>query len=105
MTGNELKEIRRRLDLDRLAMARLIGYTGTDRNDVMRIKRLENRPDRVPLYIARLVWLIDRVTRGDVPFTSPPFQTGTINWPNWPGYEFDHSPDQDHIATERIDVG
>lgn len=87
MTGSELREVRRRLRLERLAMARLIGYTGTDRNDTMRIKRLENSGDPVPLYIARLVWLIEVWSRryGEL----PPF-------PEWPGYDFDHSPDPQH---------
>lgn len=93
MTGSELREVRRRLRLERLAMARLIGYTGTDRNDTMRIKRLENSSDPVPLYIARLVWLIEVWSRRYG--TLPPF-------PDWPGYDYDHSPDPQH--QEQVDA-
>lgn len=73
-------------------MARLIGYTGTDRNDTMRIKRYENSPEPVPRHIARLVWLIDTWARryGEV----PPF-------PEWDYYDFDHSPDPGHETRER----
>lgn len=93
MTGSELREIRRRLGLERLAMARLIGYTGTDRNDTMRVKRLENSGDPVPRHIAKLVWLIDVWARRYG--VLPPF-------PEWPYYEFDHSPDPGH-TTESVD--
>jgi len=82
-----MREIRRRLRLDRLAMARLIGYTGTDRNDEMRVKRLENSGDPVPRHIAKLVWLIEAwVNRTH---ELPPF-------PAWDYYEYDHSPDPAH---------
>ena len=92
MTGSQLREIRRRLGLERLGMARLIGYTGTDRNDAMRVKRLENSTDLVPLYIARLVWLIEEFEQ---------VQGYKPHFPDWPGYEFDHSPDPGHDKRER----
>ena len=79
-----MRELRRQLRMDRLQFARLIGYTGTDRNDEMRVKRLENAGDPVPLYIARLLWLIAVWTRT---------HNGLPDWPAWPYYQFDHSPD------------
>lgn len=82
-----MREIRRRLRMDRLQFARLIGYTGTDRNDEMRVKRLENAGDPVPRHIARLVWLIAIWTRTHNEL--PPF-------PDWPYYDYDHSPDPGH---------
>ena len=83
MLGSELREIRHRLQMDRLQFARLLGYTGTDRNDVMRVRRLENGR-QVPLYLARLVWLVAAWVRRTN--AMPPF-------PEWPGYEFEHTPD------------
>ncbi len=79
--------------MDRLQFARLIGYTGTDRNDEMRVKRIENQPF-VPLYIAKLLWLIEVWVRrvGELPA-----------FPAWPGYEFDHSPDPGHEKKEEPD--
>jgi hypothetical protein len=79
-----MRELRRRLGMDRLQMARVIGYTGTDRNDELRVKRLENAGDPVPLYIARLLWLIESnwLMFGSLPV-----------FPQWEGYDFDHSPD------------
>lgn len=87
MHGNEFRSLREKMGLDRLAMARMIGYTGTDRNDVMRIRRLENSGEPVPLYIARLVWLIDEYSE---------VQGWRPHFPDWPGYEFDHTPDPQH---------
>lgn len=81
--------------MDRLQFARLLGYTGTDRNDVMRVRRLENG-QQVPLYLARLAWLVATWSRrtGEL----PPF-------PDWSGYQFDHSPDPGHVAdTEDLDA-
>ena len=89
--GSELREIRRRLRMDRLQFARLIGYTGTDRNDIMRVRKFENDKQQVPLYIARLAWLL-QVWVGRT-HELPPF-------PDWPGYEFEHSPDPHHLEPE-----
>lgn len=87
MTGSQLRELRRRLGMNRLQLARVIGYTGTDRNDELRVKRLENAGDPVPLYIARLLWLIEGNWQmfGCLP-----------TFPQWSGYVFDHSPDPGH---------
>lgn len=86
MTPQELKNLRKRLGLERLTFARMIGYTGSDRNDVTRVKRLEEK-GQVPLYIARLAWLIDAYHR----------RTGKFpTFPDWPGYEFVSTPDPEH---------
>jgi hypothetical protein len=94
-----MRELRRRLGMDRLQLARMIGYTGTDRNNEMRVKRLENNGpgSPVPLYIARLLWLIELYWQdhdADLP-----------DFPEWPGYEFDHTPDPHHQKGETNDVG
>jgi hypothetical protein len=87
MTGSEMREIRRRFRMERADFAKLIGYTGTDRNNELRVKRLENAGEPVPLYIARLVWLIAIWARG---------HNQLPDFPEWPGYEFDHAPDPGH---------
>lgn len=87
MKGEELRRIREHLKLDRVQFARLLGYTGTDRNDTMRIRKFENGRQQVPLYIARLAWLVLREfdgTGGDLPV-----------FPEWPGYDYDHTPDHE----------
>lgn len=86
MQSHELRDIRRRLGLSRLELARLIGYTGTDRNDETRIRKYETTT-QVPLHIARLVDLISRWNHmfGKLP-----------DFPNWPGYDFGHDPDPQH---------
>lgn len=86
MTSQELKNLRQSLGLERLTFARLLGYTGTDRNDITRIRQYEGSHGRkqIPLYIARLVWLLVEHKR----------LTGRLpEFPAWPGYQFDHAPD------------
>jgi hypothetical protein len=85
MRGSDMREIRRQLRMDRLQFARLLGYTGTDRNDAMRVRRHENSP-QVPLYLARLAWLISVWVKRTNEL--PPF-------PGWVGYDFDHTPDEE----------
>ena len=78
----------------------VVGYTGTDRNDETRIRRYENQCEKypIPLYIARLAWLIDGVmasAREEPPELWPEMLTddGTgIDWPQWPGYDYSHEP-------------
>jgi hypothetical protein len=57
MTGGQLKEIRDMLGLRRGKFALLLGYTGNNRNNDLRVRRLEAE-EQVPLYIGRLVWMI-----------------------------------------------
>jgi len=87
MTGSEMKKIRDRMGLERLELARLIGYTGNDRNDESRIRKLESGAKQIPLYIARLVWLLSAHQR----------RTGILpEFPGWPGYDFVSTPDAEH---------
>ncbi len=84
--SQDLKNLRKRLGLERLTFARLIGYTGTDRNDVTRVKQYEEKR-QVPLHIARYVWLLEEYKR----------ITGRLpTFPDWPGYTFAHDPDPEH---------
>jgi hypothetical protein len=57
MTGEQMKEIRKMVGLGRASFALLLGYTGSDRNNDLRVRRLEAE-EQVPLYIGRLVWMI-----------------------------------------------
>lgn len=85
MLGTEMRETRRQMNnMRRADFATLLGYTGTERNNVKRIQRYENNQQQIPLYIARLVWILGVWWRraGEL----PPF-------PDWPGYEFEHTPD------------
>lgn len=91
MLGSELRETRRRLRMTRLELARVVGYTGTDRNNVMRVRRYENGGQQIPLYIARSVWMLAAWVRRTNEL--PPF-------PAWPGYKFDHTPDADHAESD-----
>lgn len=84
MNGKEMAQIRGQLALDRVAFARLLGYTGTDRNDDTRIRKYENDKQQIPLYIARLVVMV--LTYHTLTKALPEF-------PSWPGYDYDHSPD------------
>jgi hypothetical protein len=59
MNGSEIKEIRTRLGLGRTEFALLIGYVGNDRNNNLRVRRLEAE-EQAPLYLARYLWLIER---------------------------------------------
>lgn len=103
MQGNEMRQIRERLGMQRVQFARALGYTGTDRNDETRIRRYENQCEKypIPLYIARLAWLIDGVmasAREEPPELWPEMLTddGTgIDWPQWPGYDYSHEPDEE----------
>lgn len=87
MQGRELRELRRNLgDMDALTFARAIGYTGTDRNDTMRIRSYERGTKQIPLYIARSAWML-KMWWLTHQYTLPKF-------PEWTGYDYTHEPDQ-----------
>lgn len=85
MRAQEFKNLRKRLGLERLTLARLFGYTGTDRNDTMRIRGFEGK--KVPLHMARYLWLLVEYKRITGKFPT---------FPDWPGYQFPHDPDPQH---------
>ena len=87
MTGPEMKAIREKMGLERLEFARLVGYTGIDRNVLSSMKKMERGQKQIPLTIARLVWLLSAHQR----------RTGILpEFPGWPGYNFISQPDADH---------
>jgi len=90
MKAQEFKNLRKHLGLERLTLARLFGYTGTDRNDVTRIKQYEGKK-QVPLHMARYLWLLVEYRRITGKFPT---------FPDWGGYEYDHSPDPQHQETK-----
>lgn len=93
MNPQDFKNARQRMGLTRLEFARLIGYTGTDRNDETRIRKYERggKDSQVPLYIARLVYLLVSHHKriGELP-----------RFPDWPGYVFKSEPDPQHQGVE-----
>lgn len=93
MRAQDFKNIRQQMGLNRLQFARLIGYTGTDRNDETRIKQYERggKDRQVPLYIARLVYLLASHHKriGELP-----------RFPEWPGYVVKSEPDPQHQKEE-----
>jgi len=97
MDGIEFRAIRNQLGLNRDQFARLIGYTGNTTNNKTQMRRYENGDRQIPLYIARLAWLIGRL---DAYRLAPEHglkidkdQSGMIAWPYWSGYVFDSEPD------------
>lgn len=74
MNGFEFRSIRRRLDLTEADFAKELGYTGKGKNRINLIRDFEGGSKQIPLYIARLAWLIAKTP-------------GKINWPFWPGYK------------------
>jgi hypothetical protein len=84
-----MRLFRESLGLDCEAFAALIGYTGTAKNNERRVRRIEGGDEPVPLYIARLLWLVGEHLR---------LTTRLPVWPDWPGYDYDHSPDSEHEA-------
>lgn len=96
MRGSEFSAIRARLGLSEARFAALLGYTGTPRNNQTRIREYERDKKQIPLYIARLAWLIHRI----VNVRHVPVMDGEIKFPEWPGYEFDHQPDEE-VTHER----
>ena len=69
MTGDQLKYIRHKLGKGRHDFALLMGYTGSDRNNDLRMRRLE-AGEQVPLYIGRLAWMLWMFyeERGELPY-------------------------------------
>lgn len=87
MNGRDLHALREHMGLSKEELAKLIGYTGNPKNDANRIYNYE-RSDLVPLYVARLVWLISC------------FHDEYGHWPDfpqWPGYDFESTPDPGHV--------
>jgi hypothetical protein len=69
MNGKDLRAIRKRLFLTKLAFGRLLGYSAERNPLVVLIHRMENGRKPIPLYIARLAWMIDQChqDRGHTP--------------------------------------
>jgi len=87
MTGPEMKAIRQKMGLECLEFARLVGYTGSERNVISSMKKMERGQKQIPLTIARLTWLLAAHQR----------RTGILpEFPGWPGYEFESIPDPQH---------
>lgn len=97
MNGFEFRSIRRRLDLTEADFAKELGYTGKGKNRINLIRDFEGGSKQVPLYIARLAWLLGQIKdptrdkRGDPTYRD---FDGRINWPDWPGYTREELDDE-----------
>jgi hypothetical protein len=96
MNGEEMRRIRMRLVLSEDAFASELGYTGKGKNRINLIRDFESGKKRIPLYIARLAWLIDIVLRANAPGTGIwQGDDGNITgWPDWPGYTREELDDE-----------
>lgn len=83
MTGDDVRTIRQTFELGRTKFALLLGYIGNDRNNNLRVRRLESE-ELVPLYMGRFIWLLQRYREehdGNLP-----------SWPTNLKIEGEHEP-------------
>lgn len=92
MKGSEFRAIRERLGLNEAEFAAELGYTGKGENRVKVIKDFEADRKRIPLYIARLAWLIDMITSPNGIISA---DHDGIDWPDWPGYTREEMDDDE----------
>lgn len=88
MTGAEMEQFRKRMRMDQVRFAALLGFTGTSKNNGIRVKKYEKAAEEpIPKYIAQLIYLmgIFLAEHGRFP-----------NFPHWGYYKYDHSPDPIH---------
>jgi len=103
MEGREFRAIREQLRLSKNAFALALGYTGNSTNNTNQISRYENEKRQIPLYIARLAWLLGRIdairsdSKGIEPALTPDDWT-VVRWPAWPGYNFEIDPVQERFG-------
>lgn len=85
MQPSEFKAIRERLRMTRSEFAGFLGYTGSEATRKRRIRAFEGGEVQIPLYIARLAWMIRQVTFDDELTIFD--DNNRIEWPEWPGYQ------------------
>lgn len=90
MDGSEFHAIRRQLGRTKVQFAQLLGYTGSEKNMITQIDKYEQDRRQVPLYIARLAWLLGQL-HANHPIPADAY--GMPRFPDWPGYVYDHEPD------------
>lgn len=94
MTPEEFKAIRDQLGQSKVEFARTLGYTGNDKNNSQRMREFETGERPIPLYIARLAWLIGEIMT-DVDQEPQDLwpncvnDDGAIDWPDWSGVQED----------------
>lgn len=96
MNGSEFAKIRNQLGFTAAEghgeadFARLLGYTGSFRNRADQIRKFESGRKQIPLYIARLAWLLGEIdTECDLnPSGWPDYvnDVGKVEFPEWDGY-------------------
>lgn len=86
MKGAEFKRIRKSFDLSEADFMYALGYAGNKNTMHLNCRRYEDGDRPIPLYLARYVWLLDRVAAYNVPIEAA---NGMPAWPEWPGYNAD----------------
>lgn len=86
MKGAEFKRIRKSFDLSEADFMYALGYAGNQNTMHLNCRRYEDGQRPIPLYLARYVWLLDRVAAYNVPIEA---DNGIPAWPDWPDYHLD----------------
>ena len=87
MKPHEFKRIRKSFDLSEADFMYALGYAGNQNTMHLNCRRYEDGERRIPLYLARYVWLLDKVAGasihdGDLERDD----AGVPVWPDWPDY-------------------
>jgi hypothetical protein len=84
--GADFKRIRKSFDLSEADFMYALGYAGNQNTMHLNCRRYEDGERPIPLYLARYVWLLDRVAAYNVPIEA---RNGMPAWPDWPDYHAD----------------
>lgn len=89
MKGHEFKRIRKSFDLSEADFMYALGYAGNQNTMHLNCRRYEDGTRPIPLYLARYVWLLDRVSaipeRGSQALEIDAV-SGLPVFPEWPDY-------------------
>jgi len=86
---HEFKRIRKSFDLSEADFMYALGYAGNQNTMHLNCRRYEDGSRPIPLYLARYVWLLDKVGGiSDQPDLERD-EAGLPIWPNWPEYFHD----------------
>jgi hypothetical protein len=83
---HEFKQIRKSFDLSEADFMYLLGYAGNQNTMHLNCRRYEDGQRPIPLYLARYVWLLDRIASQD---GVPTDAYGLPVWPEFLGYHDD----------------
>lgn len=86
MKGAEFKRIRKSFDLSEADFMYALGYAGNQNTMHLNCRRYEDGTRPIPLYLARYVWLLDRIQAMNPIETH---ENGIPVFPEWPDYYTD----------------